>query len=156
MRIATLLLCLFSLPAYAGLYKWTDEQGKVHYSDVPPPKQSAQSVDVVKPGGITPTPVPATREPSATAPARSRRNSLADEYGPTSVACRNLSSSASLSEAREKGCRIEQSGCTAMRQYQEETERAITRRPRDEPAFVRDVGDSMLEQLKEHMRAKGC
>ncbi len=43
-----------------------------------------------------------------------------------------------------------------MRQYQEETERAITRRPRDEPAFVRDVGDSMLEQLKEHMRAKGC
>ncbi len=43
-----------------------------------------------------------------------------------------------------------------MRQYQEETERAIARQPRDEPAFVREVGDSMLEQLRERMRAKGC
>jgi len=156
MRLAALLLCLITLPASAGLYKWTDEQGKVHYSDVPPPRQTPQQVDIVKPGGVAPTPVPTVREQHDTSRTHNRRNSLADEYGPTSAACRNLSSSASLAEAREKGCRIDQSGCTAMRQYQEETEQAIARRPRDEPAFVGEVGDSMIDQIKERMRVKGC
>ncbi len=27
---------------YAGVYKWTDSQGRVHYSDTPPPRQPAQ------------------------------------------------------------------------------------------------------------------
>ena len=36
-RIAPLALCLLVLPAWADLYKWTDENGKVHYSDQPPP-----------------------------------------------------------------------------------------------------------------------
>ncbi len=34
-------LILFALlvagPAFAGVYKWTDAQGKTHYSDTPPP-----------------------------------------------------------------------------------------------------------------------
>lgn len=35
----SLLLCCAS--SYAGLYKWTDENGKVHYSDSPPPTSNA-------------------------------------------------------------------------------------------------------------------
>jgi len=37
MRYATLLVCLLAGPALADMYKWTDENGKTHYSDQPPP-----------------------------------------------------------------------------------------------------------------------
>ena len=44
MRIlATLLLALFVSPAYAALYKWTDENGKVHYSDKVPTEQAGRA-----------------------------------------------------------------------------------------------------------------
>jgi hypothetical protein len=36
-RYVPLAFCLVVLPAWADLYKWTDESGKVHYSDQPPP-----------------------------------------------------------------------------------------------------------------------
>jgi glutaredoxin len=33
-----ILLALFlAFPAFAGVYKWTDAQGHIHYSDSPPP-----------------------------------------------------------------------------------------------------------------------
>lgn len=31
-----LLAALFALPAAAGVYKWTDAQGRTHYGDAPP------------------------------------------------------------------------------------------------------------------------
>jgi glutaredoxin len=43
-----LLLLVLSTPvlAAAEIYKWTDEQGKIHYSDSPPPETKAQQVNV--------------------------------------------------------------------------------------------------------------
>jgi glutaredoxin len=35
-----------TLPAAAGVYKWTDAQGRVHYSDSPPPDQKAAQVKI--------------------------------------------------------------------------------------------------------------
>lgn len=32
-----LFACCLALPAHAGVYKWTDAQGRIHYSDAPPP-----------------------------------------------------------------------------------------------------------------------
>ena len=32
-----LLLLFLALPAFAGVHKWTDAQGRIHYSDSPPP-----------------------------------------------------------------------------------------------------------------------
>lgn len=42
------LLCgLALLPAaQAGVYKWTDDQGRIHYSDAPPAKGSAEQVKI--------------------------------------------------------------------------------------------------------------
>ncbi|MEW6132608.1 MAG: glutaredoxin family protein [Pseudomonadota bacterium] len=38
MKLAPLALLLLSVPAMAGtLYRWTDADGKVHYTDQPPP-----------------------------------------------------------------------------------------------------------------------
>lgn len=37
---------LFPAPALAGVYKWTDESGRVHYSDRPPPSHRAEQVRI--------------------------------------------------------------------------------------------------------------
>jgi hypothetical protein len=47
-RYIPLALCLVILPAWADLYKWTDESGKVHYSDQPPPGDVKKS-EAIKP-----------------------------------------------------------------------------------------------------------
>jgi hypothetical protein len=36
--IAALILLSLPLPVLAGMYKWYDDQGKVNYSQTPPPK----------------------------------------------------------------------------------------------------------------------
>jgi hypothetical protein len=48
MRFAPLALCLLALTAWADLYKWTDEDGKVHYSDQPPPS-NIKKTETIKP-----------------------------------------------------------------------------------------------------------
>ena len=41
------LLCA-ALPAAADVYKWVDSEGKIHYSDTPPAKGAAKTVDLPK------------------------------------------------------------------------------------------------------------
>jgi len=55
-RFATLALCLLALPAWADLYKWTDENGKIHYSDQPPPSsvKKSQTIKQQKPAAGAP------------------------------------------------------------------------------------------------------
>lgn len=33
----TLIALVLAFPAHAGVYKWTDAQGRLHYGDAPPP-----------------------------------------------------------------------------------------------------------------------
>ncbi len=40
------ILCAALAAAQAGVYKWTDDQGRVHYSDAPPAKGQAEEVKV--------------------------------------------------------------------------------------------------------------
>jgi len=37
------LLCMVAAPVSADMYKWTDEDGKMHYSDQPPPNAITKS-----------------------------------------------------------------------------------------------------------------
>ncbi len=48
MNARVLILLLSTLSAHAGVYKWTDAQGRVHYSDTPPPRQAVQRVPTGK------------------------------------------------------------------------------------------------------------
>lgn len=59
MKFATalLLLSFISPPAQAGLNKWVDEQGKVHYTDSPPPDAKVESVRNVTGKGQEAAPV---------------------------------------------------------------------------------------------------
>lgn len=55
--IALLLLASISLPAQAGLNKWVDENGKVHYSDSPPANTKVETVRNVTGKGQESAPV---------------------------------------------------------------------------------------------------
>ncbi len=57
--VAAALLCVSALAAPAGVYRWVDPEGRVHFGDRPPLDRDAQALDV-----------PARPEP-ATAPAAS-------------------------------------------------------------------------------------
>ena len=63
-----LLLCLLVPSAFAGLYKWVDTDGNIHYTDTPPP-QGAEEVTL--PPNVTYTPAetpsdsPASAQPAA-------------------------------------------------------------------------------------------
>ncbi len=41
MSVAGVVLCLAPAQAGDGVYKWVDKDGKVHYSDMPPPQVNA-------------------------------------------------------------------------------------------------------------------
>ncbi|MDZ7661317.1 DUF4124 domain-containing protein [Thiohalophilus sp.] len=55
-----LLASLLSVSMAAEVYKWTDEQGRVHYGDRPP-EEGASSVDV-DPGPASGSPIPGDAE----------------------------------------------------------------------------------------------
>ncbi|HEV8645322.1 MAG TPA: DUF4124 domain-containing protein [Burkholderiales bacterium] len=50
--------CLLAIPALGELYKWTDAEGKVHYSDQPPPPNVKQPVTVKPRSPGSPTAAP--------------------------------------------------------------------------------------------------
>jgi glutaredoxin len=52
------LMLLLCLPAYAQMYKWTDAQGTVHYTDTPPPAQRASQIKTPSAGGSAQTALP--------------------------------------------------------------------------------------------------
>jgi Domain of unknown function (DUF4124) len=74
MRYATLALCLLAAPAMAEMYKWTDENGKMHYSDQPPPSdvKKSETIKSSKPlhpaAPVAPAPDPAGGKPGAVPP----------------------------------------------------------------------------------------
>ncbi|MGQ0577562.1 MAG: DUF4124 domain-containing protein [Betaproteobacteria bacterium] len=61
---------LLAMPAFGELYKWTDAEGKVHYSDRPPPPNVKQSVTVkpASPGPAAPTAAPESEATPAAGP----------------------------------------------------------------------------------------
>ena len=58
MAKAFVLIVLLALGANvaAQIYRWTDEQGRVHYGSQPPPGQKADSVKQQQPGGSPASP----------------------------------------------------------------------------------------------------
>lgn len=66
-RYLPLLLCLLALPVCAELYKWTDENGKIHYSDQPPPANVKKSETIKAPKPVV-APPPTDGAKPATGP----------------------------------------------------------------------------------------
>ena len=69
------LAALAALPAFAQLYKWTDDKGVIHYSDKAPPKGTAKAVETrinsySGPATVSTTGAPAAAAQSAKAPVK--------------------------------------------------------------------------------------
>jgi len=54
--LLTLMMLALALPAFATTYRWVDEQGVVHYSDMP--HEGAEEVELTGAQGFTPAPRP--------------------------------------------------------------------------------------------------
>lgn len=52
--LSTLLLCGVSTICSAQMYKWVDEQGDTHYSEIPPPKGDVTTVAPPPPPAVAP------------------------------------------------------------------------------------------------------
>ncbi len=61
--LAVAAMALLTLNAHAALNKWVDEEGKVHYSDTPPPAAKTQSVPNIS--GKGQVEAPATYSPKS-------------------------------------------------------------------------------------------
>jgi hypothetical protein len=59
---------LLAIPALGELYKWTDAQGEVHYSDQPPPPDVKQPLTVKPRSPAAPTAAPEAAGTPAAAP----------------------------------------------------------------------------------------
>jgi len=66
-RYLPLALCLIVLPVLAETYKWTDDNGKIHYSDQPPPPGVKKS-ETIKTPAPTVAPPPASGGKPAAGP----------------------------------------------------------------------------------------
>src|SRR5690348_1585729 len=141
-RYAMLTLCLLAAPAGAELFKWTDETGKVHYSDQPPPgdvKNSetlkagkpaapAGAATPASPGGKPPAAVPKTvsdqemefrkrRLQQAEADAKAQKEAQAAEEKK-----RNCQRAMDQAAAYERGGRITRYGPNGEQVYLNEAE----------------------------------
>jgi hypothetical protein len=75
---ALVLACatLLALPAAAQVYKWTDKDGKVHYSNQKPPEPEVETKTLkLDPGPVAAAP---TTAPGAVAPAAAPTTAAAD------------------------------------------------------------------------------
>src|SRR5262245_35923090 len=77
------LLCAAALllsPAFAQLYKWTDDKGVIHYSDKAPPKGNAKAVEVKVNSYSGPATVTTTTGAPAAAAAKPQVKMLATSW----------------------------------------------------------------------------
>ncbi len=97
---AAAALALVAVPAFADVYKWLDPQGRIHYTDRPPPPD-AKLVSVEAGGGThsqhaAPPPAPAAATPggpqlpppSPTEAARLKKSVDADVAGARAEQCK--------------------------------------------------------------------
>lgn len=63
LALIVLLSLGLAVPALADVYRWTDEDGRVHYGDQPPPGIDGEQVDLdVQPAGAGPPDFDTVRE----------------------------------------------------------------------------------------------
>lgn len=113
MRIIVLaIFMIFTNSAFAGLYKWVDEEGNVNYSQNPPKNRSYKSLKA-------PPPAPKNIEPASTANEDDTESTIKEE-------------SAKNAKLREKNC---EAGKNNLRSYQ------TFRRIRNEDGTISRVGE---------------
>ena len=79
LSLVALGLLALAVPASADLYKWVDAEGKVHYSDQPPPPNAKPQKAPAAPRTPAPAAAPAAEGKAAAAPATGPKTAAEQE-----------------------------------------------------------------------------
>lgn len=114
-RYLTILLLLSSTTAFAALNKWVDAEGKVHYSDAPPPANV--KAKTLRPSAAAPADTataPATGTAAASAPAAPK--SLAEREAELRKAQQAKKEAEDRAAQEQKDRETEKANCDAAQQ----------------------------------------
>lgn len=110
MRPLIVALLFFSIPAFAQVYKWTDENGNVHFGNQPPPGEREQmEIRESAPGGMGFN--------SGTPQGDRKHRDRSDEYDPIKSGAKAKSDARKLANDR---------ACDLARHELESAERLLT------------------------------
>lgn len=136
--LTMLLLLLTSTTAFAALNKWVDEEGKVHYSDQPPPPNV--KAETLRTGPVA----PAVEAPAAAAPAEAPGNAEREaELKRKQQAEKEAADRAALEQANRE---IERTNCENARQSLRSLEAGGRLAEYDASGEMRYVEDDEREQ----------
>lgn len=142
-RILPLIaLALIGLNAHAGLNKWVDAEGKVHYSDTPPPDAKTESVRNI--AGKGQADAPASYSPKSVAEREAEwRKSKAEKED----AAQKKSQETSHAEAKRQNCELARQNVRSI----EEGARLVTYDANGEKSFMDD--EARAKNLEEARKA---
>ena len=135
-------LLLLSSNALAGLHKWVDADGKVHYSDTPPPEVSTQTVRNV--AGKGQADAPASYSPKSVA---EREAELRKAKQGKEEAAQKKAQETAAAETKTRNCEAARQNARAL----EEGTRIVTYDANGEKTFMED--DTRAQRLDEARQA---
>lgn len=110
--LLSILLAVAALPVQAKMYKWVDAQGKVHYTDTPPPESASQgNAELSKSGNVvkkTESVEERQKRLAAEAEAAARKREAEDQARKNRALLATYTSEAEIDLARDRA--IEQHG----------------------------------------------
>jgi len=135
-------LSLIGLNAHAGLNKWVDAEGKVHYSDAPPPEVKTETVRNVSGKGQTEAPASYSPKSYSEREAEMKKSKLEKEEASKKTA------------QQEADAKAKQTNCEAARQNVRSLEaggRIVTYDANGERTYMED--DARTQRLEEAREA---
>jgi hypothetical protein len=123
------VLSLLSLNANAALNKWVDADGKVHYSDTPPPEVSAQTVRNVSGKGQADAPASYSPKSYAEREAEMKKSKQAKDEASQKQAQKDADA-----EAKKNNCAAARENARIL----EESPRLVTYDANGERSFIDD------------------
>ena len=129
---------LFSLVVHAEIYRWTDKNGKVHFSDKPVGKK-AETVDIkVKPVSPTPTQTSSERKQRAEDFMRARKEERAvSEKKLAEKKKRKAERKANCKEAKKEYKRVTTAGAVYFKNKDGSRDYLDEKRRKKEEAFIK-------------------
>ncbi|OIR09460.1 hypothetical protein GALL_82980 [mine drainage metagenome] len=123
-------LSILSLNAHAALNKWVDAEGKVHYSDTPPPDVTTETVRNI--AGKERAEAPAAHSPKSAAEreAEMKKSKKAQEEAAQKQAQKDAET-----EAKKKNCAAARESSQAL----EQSPRIVTYDANGNPSFMDDA-----------------
>jgi hypothetical protein len=119
-RLLVTLIALIAWPAFADVYKWVDENGKVQYSDKPPQSQTKKGVTELNNQGMTVkqtegalTPEERAAKDAEAAKARNEQAKLQDQRRRDRALLNSYSNTAEIDEVRDRNVEALQATVTS-------------------------------------------